>query len=551
MKKYVRIFRMCIFVFGSLLYIGCSDEISDSVEPVEIQDATIYIQGFIPFAGETHTVENDIRRVRFVALASSQASESEGTLICNQLHANPQETIKQIVRTGYRDIYLIVNEPLNNDYTEKDIFKNINSKADLEKIQLEYARNPDFITMFKSYPNTYVQADGSTVVGEEVERVMAKVNFTLNYDYADLSKRIIIDSVRMERLPKHSYLFSKPYVPPVTGDHFIKSENVVIDAGNSIASSESFTIPELIFYVPEYILSDTLHYAYLKIDGHIENTSTQVTYLVRIGDGMNPIASGSERYDITRNREYIFVGQLKGYGGLMDVEADIKDWDPTDIDVDDTQYRLIVGHGSYMLGNSSFEGRLSIYTNHPGGWEAAVDESVTWLSLSGQTTGKTGVSGLNFKVESNGTGLSRSGVINLRSGNLRKLISVYQPGKSFYEVPENVLETGNNRFMLMMGDATPGSWSDYTGRIAGQPVIGYSDWRLPSITELKAMYRYFSSFEEEFESYGFSRSVNDVYWSATDGANESEAQGIYFNSGSVSSWNKSINTFKVRYVRSY
>ena len=100
-------------------------------------------------------------------------------------------------------------------------------------------------------------------------------------------------------------------------------------------------------------------------------------------------------------------------------------------------------------------------------------------------------------------------------------------------------------FMVQTVDRGSAQWNSANSLCTSSTLGGYSDWRLPTLSELKKIYTY------RAQIGGFpSRAVsNNNYWSSTPGSSDGYYYYVNFNTGE-SGETRRVNSFKVRAVRS-
>ena len=100
-------------------------------------------------------------------------------------------------------------------------------------------------------------------------------------------------------------------------------------------------------------------------------------------------------------------------------------------------------------------------------------------------------------------------------------------------------------FIVQTVDRGSAQWHSANSLCASSTLGGYSDWRLPTLSELKKIYEY------RAQIGGFpSRAVtNNNYWSSTPGSKSGYYYYVNFNTGESGEMPR-VNSFKVRAVRS-
>ena len=94
----------------------------------------------------------------------------------------------------------------------------------------------------------------------------------------------------------------------------------------------------------------------------------------------------------------------------------------------------------------------------------------------------------------------------------------------------------------------PLNWEDSIKYCSKMTLVGYTDWRMPTIQELKSIVDY-NRFNPAINTTYFPNTALSFYWSSTVGANYTfVAWGVFFDYGFVYYDNKIYNYF-VRAVR--
>lgn len=116
--------------------------------------------------------------------------------------------------------------------------------------------------------------------------------------------------------------------------------------------------------------------------------------------------------------------------------------------------------------------------------------------------------------------------------------STQQETGSYVTLPDGSL-------MVQTVDKESAQWNSASSSCEASTMGGYTDWRLPTLTELKKIYTY------RAQIGGFpSRTVtNNNYWSSTPGSKSGYYYYVNFNDGTSDALPR-VNSFKVRAVRS-
>lgn len=325
-----------------------SGPLPDNASTLTLGVGDLYRQ---PRSPEGWEFEDQIKRVRLV-IFGAMGERDHDRLILNQFYPvlSADKTIRAIVTNGYRDIHIIVNEPLGAGATELPAYRNISTPQELAALQLSYGGEtlttadhapyrPVEIPMIRTLRNKLVSGtEPNVITGEEgaVLRTMAKVSLALECDYTNpaLDKGgVVVDRVRVVGLPRWRYWVRQAYDNSASNRLFGSETQAVVNALAPPASNNGFQSLN-VFYIPEFILTPSDTPAYLEVSAHMALNATQTfTYEIPLGDGINPAESGSEHYNITRNHHYIFTGTIIGYGsyGGLKIDPQVKGW--TDVPI--------------------------------------------------------------------------------------------------------------------------------------------------------------------------------------------------------------------------
>lgn len=311
----------------TLLLVSCSKEqLTDDSDGTTSKLVELRLQVDAPMGGYISDNENSINHLRMVVFGSI-GSPDAGKLILNKYYATaPQgNMLKEVITSGKRDIYIIVNEPLSGGGEQLDSYATIVTVSDVRNLSLVYqgagsvgVYTPDEIPMFIEHSNQLIRHDVQNEIGGAVERTMAKVTLKLNVKNSNFptGKQVVIDHIIIRNLPERSYLIARNYADALVAS---EKQNVAIvtpAAGYNFSSNN-------IFYVPEYLFNNPEKGAFIEITGHVNGEPTKIAkWNVKLGDAMDDAGLYGDRYHITRNRHYIFTGDVKSYG-LMDFEVKV------------------------------------------------------------------------------------------------------------------------------------------------------------------------------------------------------------------------------------
>lgn len=329
MKRLILNTRSGLWLLGLLLVLAsCSKERpTDNTDIITGSPVEMRLQINTPSDSYAADPESDINRLRMVIFGSF-GSPDAGRLILNKYYASAPEgnNLRELITSGKRDIYIIVNEPLSGGGTELDNYKNIATVSDVHSLSLIYQGansveiySPKEIPMFKRQINQLIKPDSPNEISGEVERTMAKVTMKLNVlnSHFPTGKQVVIDNIIIRNLPEKSYLIAQNYTSALVTSEKQTARSTTPQAGYDVSLNNTF-------YVPEYIFNNPESGAYIEITGHINGEATKIgKWKVRLGDAMDDAKQYGDRYVITRNRHYTFVGDVQGYGE-MDQELDVK-----------------------------------------------------------------------------------------------------------------------------------------------------------------------------------------------------------------------------------
>lgn len=323
----------------TLLFMSCSQEqLTDDQggafgTPVEVR-----LQINTPQGSYSSDNENAINRLRLVVF-SSLGSPDAGKLILNKYYATAPvgNSLREIIISGKRDIYIIVNEPLSGGGAELDSYKNIATAADIRNLSLVYqgagsvgVYTPTEIPMFIKHTNQLIKPDMPNDIDGRVERTMAKVTMKLNVKNSNFptGKHVVIDNMQIKNLPEKSYLIAQIYTDALVASEKQNVSVVATESGYDFSSNNTF-------YVPEYIFNNPDMGAYIEITGHLnDEPNKERSWTVNLGDAMDDAGRYGNQYHITRNRHYAFTGNVKGNGHTNDlsVKVNVLPWNTVTMD---------------------------------------------------------------------------------------------------------------------------------------------------------------------------------------------------------------------------
>lgn len=335
-----------------------------------------------PMSSAVSNNETDINRLRVVVFGSTTAPDA-GKLILNKFYSTAPagNSFKDIITSGKRDIYIIVNEPLSGGGAQLDSYKNIATVGDIRNLSLIYdgagaatVYSPSEIPMFVRHLDQQILIDSPNVISGTVERVMAKVSMKLNVKNSNFpsGKHVVVDNITIKNLPESSSWIGSDYVGALVNSEKQYIQVVTPEVGYDASSNNTF-------YVPEYIMANPDNGAYIEIKGHPNGEPNRVnTWKVKLGDAMDDTGIYGDKYNITRNRHYTFTGDIKTYGDMSDlaVKVTVLPWNTVNMDEEVGRYVAFskvtnatgvdIADGSYL--NEMGETIKVSCTTNVGGW---------------------------------------------------------------------------------------------------------------------------------------------------------------------------------------
>ncbi len=160
--------------------------------------------------------------------------------------------------------------------------------------------------------------------------------------------------------------------------------------------------------------------------------STQTYYRLDFIDKENDGSFKGYR-DLLRNHRYTFnvtdvtedgyaTADEAFFGKKVGITVDVEAWNMSDMAevVVDEEYYLRVSKGSFDVVASTYQGTVTVQTDHPGGWNVSVTAADSWITISNKTA-----TYFNFTLANLPAG-ERTGTITIEVGNLKKTIKVKQ-----------------------------------------------------------------------------------------------------------------------------
>lgn len=306
------------------LFASCVKE--DNMQLPSGSDATLSLNFPTRSAGYG---EYEVTDVRIVSFIPESATTAPGVLDVNggKRELNPYGNILQTLRTGVRDVYVFTNEP-------EDIGRELEamkSLTDLARIKIPYTAGTLTPPFFGYHvENREIKSGENPVMDANALRTVSKVELIITYTWGpttNLHEELVMESVQVKNLPKHSYLIGRPY--DLVGD-YIDSEIITgFPLDNRTTIPNTYRSRPLSIYIPEFLgaSADNGKHAYIEIIGHLANDPTiSCTYTIPLGDGM--VSTPMTDYNITRNTEYQIVATIESYGQTnnIGITANVVDW---------------------------------------------------------------------------------------------------------------------------------------------------------------------------------------------------------------------------------
>ncbi len=148
------------------------------------------------------------------------------------------------------------------------------------------------------------------------------------------------------------------------------------------------------------------------------------------GDGVDvefsQIELPAHSWTLGQGHNYTFT--IDTQNKLVDIETNVCDWNQVvldDIEYNNQQYYLWVEYGSIELTYRRQSYYLSIYTDHPDGFSASIeDSSNTWIRDFYSYS-----NGIYFRVSHNNTGSTRTENIIITAGDITRQITISQESR--------------------------------------------------------------------------------------------------------------------------
>jgi hypothetical protein len=464
---------ICIVSYICLLILGIvtctSDEFQKETPPLPPPDPSPeQVEIMTKSVVDLSNPEDSVAQVRWIVLTTG------GVVLVNQhidadsirkLTVDHKATItfKALLPGGYADFFMIANElPVWNlgNYDKDDVLSSETLKALMTSYTSFLPTNPsllvnnaNLVPMVGIYEHLYAASgriynkdtDTDVDVGK-VERLYSKVTFNIT---ALLSKQnndkdpIDIVNIALKNMPAYSYL--APYL--YLGTSVLNGATVLPTSANYkntydpgiAAEADSCFRGVFSFYIPEYLLTDTSKYTYASVLVKLRNDATaQKEYRIVIGDGIAKYNQTTKNnawlldhqgdrsvvdLRIGRNIHYHFDAKIINFSlrGEQQVEIRpiIEPWNVTNVDsVFIRDYTLTVSQDMFELkSGSSFTGKVTVTTDHPGGWTSSVK-----AGTGATTIPNTGIDWLEFLYS--GTTLAIPDTIHVKAGTLTKKILI-------------------------------------------------------------------------------------------------------------------------------
>lgn len=332
--------RRYIYKIGFLITLlwfasACTDEteLSGNADQADGKEVPVNILSRV-VAGD----ENKVSKLRLI-IFSTRTSDPYGprTLTRNQL-ISTKENYTAITYVGYNDIYMIGNEPvdLSGVTTPEELKIRMDTESMLAASEFVFYRQLLNVNV-RSKNEIYVGGQTKPVSELEIplQRVIAKltVKFDLSTEIYEgdnpTGKYLEFESMELVRVPKYSYLVPGKYE---MANGFRDDRSFSLE--NSSTEPNHFTWSSGEIYLPEYLLDNDEYRTFLRIKG--TSGSVVCTYTLPVGDGMNPLDSYSDEWNITRNRHYtLTVKGIRGYGEKsLEANARVAGWSEVNVPMD-------------------------------------------------------------------------------------------------------------------------------------------------------------------------------------------------------------------------
>lgn len=416
----------CTITLALSAFSCASDE--QSVEPV--QEKEVLLQFMMTRSGVTEDRIGDMRMIVFDKSGNCHVNTTT-------LKDDVEWWFEELVPTGLLDVYFIANE------LPAWSLASISSPAELKSKVLSYTVHP-VVDNNNPIPMVGIIQDldavyGTTAVidgedGKILERLYAKVTLGLYCDFGDIEDtEIVIDKVLINSMPGASYLSPATY----TASTFFSStgsEIIIPGAAHGYApDTDGFKAEGIVFYIPEYLISDKTKYTYLSIHASEKgNASVTREYTVAIGNGMENLTidgmkgSSTTVADLTvsRNTHYMIEAYIKGFhqSHSLTVNAKVVGWEGVNIDTGYPTYLLTVSRDNFNLAAGS-QGAVYINTDHPDGWKATIGNGSGQTSFVGYTAGTANMPPGYLTFQVNGA-ITTADTVKVTAGNITKKILI-------------------------------------------------------------------------------------------------------------------------------
>lgn len=330
---------------GFVVLGGCSKEqLLDDEGGYSREMTALTITTRVPVSTENGTsAEDEIQTLRLIAYAyNGTAYRTQQANVYNTATeaaaGNGTYQIRITIPQGIAvRIFVVANEKAEWNLGNQTISAASLQNKVINHLEAESALNirPPFVMFAESetIESTDYQAQQVSLT-----RTVAKLSLSLQADFARIAGlnggNITIEKVELQRLPNTQIL-----VPgfPFSGNESTDLSNTLsqrffstptVDAGNNVIGFTTAADRKLVFYLPEYRITNKAYYSFLKIDGQYtpsgSSTSLPISYQIPVGNGVQQLYEGvnpptigqltTSDLTITRNNHYAFDATIQTLG---------------------------------------------------------------------------------------------------------------------------------------------------------------------------------------------------------------------------------------------
>lgn len=276
-----------------------------------------------------------------VIVFSNKSSEpnKEKTLASNQLYTGSMLTadLRFATYVGYSDFYLIADE-------QEDL-SGVTTVAELNGKKYQRAGNTLFPCLYAEYKGVYVKdfdqirmpGSDEFVSALDIRFRRAAARLTVHFDMdteviengVPTGQYFVPETMEIEYIPLWYYLVPRIYDPADT----YSTASFDLTASAPDAASHWYAYDSGDIYLPENLLRDASTRTEVIITGKIG--SATCVYRLPVGDAMNTAQTGSDRWDIQRNRHYrLNIKRVVGYGEpSLETSATVAAWNEEELPV--------------------------------------------------------------------------------------------------------------------------------------------------------------------------------------------------------------------------